>query len=504
MDAAELAARVDAALADDSVEARHALLLAIEASDVEAMLHGSLAKSEQATLAMSGIAASPGAARGKAYFTVADAIDGFDRGESVVLIRSETSPADEPAMRVAEGIVTARGGLASHAAVVARGWGIPAVCGVERLVISDGSATCGALTIARGDDVTIDGSAGEVFLGSIEVDHGEGTNTQLEVLLGWADEVRGEKLGVWANADSADDAVLARRFGAEGIGLCRTEHQFLGERAALVARLLVADDPSALDELFTHQVDDFVEILDAMDGLPVLVRLLDAPLHEFLAGTAAGANWDEANPMLGFRGVRLGIVKPQIYATQARALATAVAIRREAGGFPSAQIMIPLVESAVELAEAKRIVTEAWLTVIETPPVVGAMIETPRAAIVAAELAEVGAFFSFGTNDLTQLTFGFSRDDLEVRVISPYIEAGLLDVSPFAAIDRDGVGQLVRLAVEALRQVSPDLSIGVCGEHAGEPTSIAFFVEAGLSYVSCSPFRVQLARLAAAQAILRV
>ncbi|MEE9415681.1 MAG: putative PEP-binding protein [Acidimicrobiales bacterium] len=505
MDAAELAARVQVASSTGSIEARHALLSELNFADIEAMLHGSLAQVGSAILVVSGIGASPGAACGRAYFTVDDALAGFDRGEAVVLIRTETSPADEPAMRVAEGIVTARGGLASHAAVVARGWGIPAVCGVEQLVVSNDAASCGSVRLNKGDEVSIDGTTGEVFSGSIDVEHGEGPVAELDMLLGWADEVRAGILEVWANADSGHDAYRARELGAEGIGLCRTEHQFLGARASLVARLIVDDDVSALDELFDQQVVDFVALLEAMNGLPVTVRLLDAPLHEFLgpSGPQHHDEWRETNPMLGFRGVRLGIVRPQIYATQARALASAIAERRAAGGHPHAQIMIPLIGSAAELVEAKRIVTEAWLTVLDDPPIVGAMIETPRAALIASELVPEGEFFSFGTNDLTQLAFGFSRDDLEAKVIAPYLDAGLLAVSPFATIDREGVGELMRLAAATLRRLQPGANLGICGEHAGDPDSIAFFVELGLNYVSCSPFRVEVARLAAAQAILR-
>lgn len=488
---------------DGDDEAKRAAVGAFDPAAIDDLLHGA-ADLEGDEAVATGIGASPGAASGRAYFTADAAMDAFDRGEMVVLVCLETSPADEGAMRVVEGIVTGRGGLASHAAVVARGWGIPAVCGAETLQFGeDGSVMAGETQLAEGAEVSLDGGTGEMYLGAADV-AADGPPEELEELLGWADEVCRGRVTVRANADDGDDAARAREFGARGIGLCRTEHQFLGERAALVQRFVVDDDDTALDEMFDHQRADFIEVLEAMDGFPVTVRLLDAPLHEFLHGLTgpAAAKFHEANPMLGFRGVRLGILRPALYAMQARALAEAVKQRIADGGDPQAEIMIPLVGTVAELEAATETVLEAWATVLDTPPVVGTMVETPRAALIAGSLAESAGFLSFGTNDLTQLTFGYSRDDLEATVIGPYVDKGILPTSPFGSLDIDGVGALVVGAVEASRGVSPDLKIGVCGEHGGDPDSVRFFVNAGLNYVSCSPFRVPAARLAAAQALL--
>ncbi len=492
------------AVADGDDEAKRLAVAAFDPMLVDDLLHGAADLGGAAVFA-SGIGASPGAAAGRAYFTADAAMDAFDRGEMVVLVCPETSPADEGAMRVVEGIITGRGGLASHAAVVARGWGIPAVCGAETLEFGDdGSVMAGGSQLAEGDEISLDGASGEIYLGAAQIDAG-GPPAELEVLLSWADEICGQEVAVRANADNGEDASRAREFGAQGIGLCRTEHQFLGERASLVQRFVVDDDESALDEMFDHQRSDFVEVLEAMDGLPVTVRLLDAPLHEFLHGLTGPAadKFHEANPMLGFRGVRLGILRPALYAMQARALAEAVKQRRSDGGDPQAEIMIPLVGAVAELREATATVLAAWAEVLDTPPVVGTMVETPRAALIAGALADTAGFLSFGTNDLTQLTFGYSRDDLEATVIGPYVDKGILSTSPFGSLDIDGVGALVALAVESGRSTNSHLKIGVCGEHGGDPASIRFFVEAGLNYVSCSPFRVPIARLAVAQALLQ-
>ncbi len=504
MNPESLASVVHDAAKVGTLDAKHEALLAVAPNAVEAMLHGSAGDSSQVTVTAKGIGASPGAASGRAYFSSDAAMDAFDRGEQVVLLCLETSPADEGAMRVVEGIVTGRGGLASHAAVVARGWGIPAVCGVESLTFEESVVRCDDVDISEGDEISLDGATGEIFSGTLDIDQG-GVHAELKTLLGWADDVRLGKVGVRANADSGEDAAVARDFGADGIGLCRTEHQFLGERASLVQRFIVDDDADVLGEMFEQQRTDFLQVLEAMDGLPVTVRLLDAPLHEFLHGLTgpAAEQFREANPMLGFRGARLGVLRPALYAMQARALAEAVKQRLADGGDPQAEIMIPLIGSAAELAQATATVVEAWAEVLDTPPTVGTMIETPRAALIAGSLANETAFFSFGTNDLTQLTFGFSRDDVEATVIGPYVEAGLLPESPFGSLDQEGVGALVLGAVQAARATNPDLKIGVCGEHGGDPTSVEFFVAAGLDYVSCSPYRVPVARLAAAQAVLR-
>ena len=477
-----------------------------------------------------GLPASPGGAVGRAYFTADAAAEASSRGEKVVLVRSETSPEDVHGMIVAEGILTSRGGLVSHAAVVARGWGKPAVVGAETVRISGSSFTAGQATVGEGDVISLDGTSGDVVVGEVALSSAE-PPPEFATILGWADEIRAGKLAVRANADTGADAAKARQFGAEGIGLCRTEHMFLGEDRLPVVRAMIlastaADEEGALEKLRSVQKTDFVEILEAMDGLPVTVRLLDPPLHEFLPSTEelaikeatvglsaeeqelynAARQWQEVNPMLGTRGVRLGVVKPGLYAMQVRALMEAAAVRAEAGGHPVVEVMIPLTVSREELVLARSWVEAA---IAETAGgehavdvVIGTMIETPRAALRADEIAEVSDFFSFGTNDLTQMTFGFSRDDVEGRMMSAYLEQGLLKRNPFETIDRPGVGELVKTAAQRGRQTRPDIKLGVCGEHGGDPESIALFAEAGLDYVSCSPFRVPIARLAAAQAVL--
>jgi len=474
-----------------------------------------------------GLGASPGAGVGRVYFTADDAADAADRGEAVILVRNETSPEDVHGMMVAEGVLTTRGGLVSHAAVVARGWGTPAVVGAEAIKIGDKSFSVGEVTVTEGDVISIDGATGEVALGAVEVLAGK-PPAEFEVVLGWADEIRKGNLKVRANADTGADAAKARRFGAEGIGLCRTEHMFLADdRLPIVRRMILAstdaDEAAALEELRVAQKADFEEILEAMDGLPVCVRLLDPPLHEFLPSTeellvkkagsglddtekkllAAAQEWREANPMLGTRGVRLGVLKPGLYAMQVRALLQAAAARTAAGGHPVVEVMIPLTVSREELALARSWVEEAMEEAGAVGDVsIGTMVETPRAALRADELAEAADFFSFGTNDLTQMTFGFSRDDVEGRMMSIYLEEGLLKNNPFDTIDPGGVGELVFMGVERGRATRPDIKLGVCGEHGGDPASIQLFYDAGLHYVSCSPFRVPIARLAAAHSVM--
>ncbi|MDQ1396092.1 MAG: pyruvate, orthophosphate dikinase, partial [Acidimicrobiaceae bacterium] len=421
--------------------------------------------------------------------------------------------------------------LVSHAAVVARGWGKPAVVGAESVRISGTAFTAAGVTVNQGDVISIDGTTGEVVLGEQTLSAAE-PPPEFKVILKWADEVRKGKLGVRANADNGPDSLNARQFGAEGIGLCRTEHMFLAEdRLPIVRRMILAETPeeetAALEELRVAQKADFIEILEAMDGLPVTVRLLDPPLHEFLPSTEelaikeattglsaeeqklyeAAKQWHEYNPMLGTRGVRLGVVKPGLYAMQVRALMEAAAERVAAKGKPRVEVMIPLTVSREELALARSWVEEAIAaaTVGVKKPIdvtIGTMIETPRAALRADEIAEAADFFSFGTNDLTQMTFGFSRDDVEGRMMSAYLEQGLLKRNPFETLDQTGVGELVRIAAREGRAANPKIKLGICGEHGGDPESIQFFYEAGLDYVSCSPFRVPIARLAAAQAIL--
>ncbi len=483
------------------------------------------------TVIAKGLAASPGAAVGKVYFTANDAADAADRGEKVILVRNETSPEDVHGMMVSEGILTARGGLVSHAAVVARGWGTPAVVGAEAVKIDGRKFTVGNVVVHEGEMISLDGSTGEVVLGEMTLAAGE-PPPEFTTILEWADAVRKGKLGVRANADTGEDAANARKLGAEGIGLCRTEHMFLApDRLPVVRDMILATTPeaeaAALAELGRVQQIDFEEILEAMDGLPVTVRLLDPPLHEFLpsveelrirqatsglsareeAELHAAEEWAEHNPMIGTRGVRLGVVKPGLYAMQVTALMRAAAELRKKGRNPIVEVMIPLTVTREEMHTARGWVQEAIDEAVKglkkKPDVtIGTMIETPRAALCADQIAEESDFFSFGTNDMTQLAFGFSRDDVESRMMPAYLEQGLLKRNPFETIDQDGVGQLVRMGASRGRSVKKKLKLGVCGEHGGDPESIQLFYDAGLDYVSCSPFRVPIARLAAAQAVL--
>jgi pyruvate,orthophosphate dikinase len=493
-----------------------------------------------------GISASPGAAVGKAVFDSARAVEQAAAGEDVILVRRETNPDDLHGMIAARGILTSRGGKTSHAAVVARGMGKTCVCGADELDMDMAGHTFtapGGVTVSEGDLISIDGTSGVVYLGEVPVmaspvvEYFEGgIDPQSDELVGavhrimaHADERR--RLGVRANSDNGEDSARAVRFGAQGIGLTRTEHMFLGERRQLVERLILADDDetrqSALDDLEPLQRGDFVEILAAMDGLPVTIRLLDPPLHEFLpdlteltvkvalAGDSATAKdkklldavrrLHEQNPMLGLRGVRLGLVIPGLYAMQVRAIAHAAVDRVKAGGDPKPEIMIPLVGAVQEL-ELARDETERVLAAVaaetgtKVPALIGTMIEVPRAALTAGQIAQAAEFFSFGTNDLTQMGWGFSRDDVEGSFFSRYIDLGVFGVSPFETLDADGIGRLVRIAVEEGRATRPGLKIGVCGEHGGDPESVHFFHNAGLDYVSCSPFRVPVARLEAGRA----
>ena len=516
-------------------------LMRITADHLDQVLHPQFARKD-APLA-TGLAASPGAAVGKVYFTAHDAEVAVKRGESVILVRNETSPEDVHGMMVSRGILTVRGGLVSHAAVVARGWGKPAVVGAESIRIDDISFSVNGAVVNRGDVISLDGSTGEIILGAMPLAEPSPPD-EFFTILKWADDIRRGKLGVRANADTAEDARRAREYGAEGIGLCRTEHMFLGpERLPIVRRMILAttddEESAALAALLEAQTTDFTALLREMSGLPVTVRLLDPPLHEFLpdvtelrikeatAGlspdeeqlVAAAESWAEVNPMLGTRGVRLGVLKPGLYAMQVRALMTAADIVANEGLEPIVEVMIPLTVTKEELALARSWVEEAIVDHGRSPKVVpkvgsagkapkrpkvtiGTMIETPRAALVAGELAEVADFFSFGTNDLTQMTFGFSRDDVESRMMPAYLKAGLLQRNPFETIDAAGVGELVSMAAKRGRRTHRSLTLGVCGEHGGDPDSIALFHRAGLDYVSCSPYRVPVARLAAAQAII--
>ena len=503
----------------------------VAADHLDQVLHPQFEGNDAKVLAK-GLAASPGAAVGKVYFTADEAADAADRGEKVILVRNETSPEDVHGMMVSQGILTARGGLVSHAAVVARGWGTPAVVGAEAIKISGKQFSVGDVTVREGDVISLDGTTGNIVVGEVKLSSAKPPK-EFDIVLKWADEIRKGKLAVRANADTGEDATNARQLGAEGIGLCRTEHMFLApDRLPVVRRMILARTPAeehaALEELRKVQKKDFVDILTAMDGLPVTVRLLDPPLHEFLPRVdeleikkaehglsaeeenllAVAKEWSEFNPMLGTRGVRLGVVKPGLYAMQVRALLEAAAERAKKGGKPIVEVMIPLTVTREELALARSWVVEGIAEATKgaggkKPKVsIGTMIETPRAALRADELSEEADFFSFGTNDLTQMTFGFSRDDVESRMMPAYLEAGLLKRNPFETIDQSGVGELVKLAAERGRKAKPGIKLGVCGEHGGDPESIDLFYRVGLDYVSCSPFRVPIARLAAAQAII--
>ncbi len=523
---AALRMAVEMTATEDLGISREEAVSRISADLLDQVLHPQFA--ESVTAVAKGLGASPGAAVGQVYFTADDAEEASKRGEKVILVRNETSPEDVHGMIVAEGILTTRGGLVSHAAVVARGWGKPAIVGAESLKITGKRFSAGDAVVNEGDVISLDGATGQVVLGAVKVAAGVASE-EFHTLLGWADDVRAGNLKVRANADNGPDATNARSFGAEGIGLCRTEHMFLGEgRLPIVRQMILAATPdeevAALEALRGAQKDDFVEILEAMDGLPVCVRLLDPPLHEFLPATEdlvvkeattglseeeqrlldAAREWDEVNPMLGTRGVRLGVVKPGLYGMQVRALLEACAERVAAGGTPVVEVMIPLTVNREEMAAARYWVELAIAEAGHVGDVtIGTMIETPRAALRAADLAEVADFFSFGTNDLTQMTFGFSRDDVSAKTMPAYLEQGLLQRDPFDTIDQEGVGELVRMGAERGRSVKPDLKLGVCGEHGGDPESIQLFYDAGLDYVSCSPFRVPIARLAAAQAVIK-
>ncbi len=508
-----------------------AALHCVDPDDLATFFHTSLAVEAEEPPIGHGLPASPGAASGRIVLTADEAVAAGDRGEAVILLRSETTPDDVLGMQAARGVLTVRGGLVSHAAVVARGWGIPAVVGASEIVIDGDAITIGADRLNAGDEITIDGGTGAIYRGALATASAD-PPPELDTLLAWADAVAAGHVEVRANADTQGDATQGRRNGAQGIGLCRTEHMFLAaDRLPIMRRFILSDDTeteaAALAELERAQIDDFETVLDAMDGLPVTVRLLDPPLHEFLPDLvdlsvkaacgeldAVGAaeldavrRMHETNPMIGTRGVRLGVIRSGLYEMQVRALCTAAANLFERGRHPRVEIMIPLVVDAEELRIARSWVT-AVLDEIGHPELasdvitVGAMIETPRAALTAGALAEHADFFSFGTNDLTQLTYAFSRDDVESRLLPAYQAYGILPANPFAELDEAGVGELVRIACEATRASSPTTKLGACGEHAGHPESANFLVRLGVDSVSCSPFRVPLARLAVAQALL--
>jgi pyruvate,orthophosphate dikinase len=506
-------------------------------------------ESAERKLVTKAIPASPGAAVGKVVFDSETAVEQARTGEDVILVRRETNPDDLNGMIAAKGILTSRGGKTSHAAVVARGMGKTCVSGAEELDVDTKGRvihTKGGAEISEGDVVSIDGTSGEVFLGEVPVVDSpvvryfeEGTVDQSDDLVVAVDRVMrhadaARRLVVRANADTPEDAARARRFGAQGIGLCRTEHMFLGERRKNVERLILADNDderdAALAELLPLQRGDFVGILEAMDGLPVTIRLLDPPLHEFLPDLTdlsvqvalaesrgeehehdrqllqAVKRLHEQNPMLGLRGVRLGVVIPGLFAMQSRAILAAAAERTKAGGDPRVEIMVPLVATVQEFETVKQDIIRVARDVssetgVQLEFLIGTMIELPRAALTADQIAEAAEFFSFGTNDLTQTTWGFSRDDVEAAFFSAYLEKGIFGVSPFESIDVDGVGELVRIGTEKGRAARSGIKLGVCGEHGGDPDSVHFFDRVGLDYVSCSPFRVPVARLEAGRAV---
>jgi pyruvate,orthophosphate dikinase len=514
-------------------------LLRVNPEQLNQVLHKRLDTKIQFDVLAKGLPASPGAASGYVVFDANEAESCGQNGDKVILVRMETTPDDIHGLIMAQGVLTSRGGMTSHAAVVARGMGKPCVCGCEALNIDYKAKkmTVGELEIKEGDLITIDGSTGQVILGDIPLIAPE-MGEELRLLLQWSDEIR--RLGVFTNADTPEDAQRARDFGAQGVGLCRTEHMFMAqERLPIVQTMIMAktqqERDGALEKLLPMQQRDFYGILKAMDGLPTIIRLLDPPLHEFLPNiedlslkitklkltdgdadeisslerllTKARA-LQELNPMLGHRGCRLGITTPEIYAMQVQAIVQATVQLKQEGLNPHPEIMIPLVMSQQELAILRelcldvigQVEEEAGLK-LEIP--IGTMIELPRACLLADEIAEHADFFSFGTNDLTQTTFGFSRDDAEGKFIPQYIEKKILPDNPFAVLDRDGVGKLVKLGVDLGRKANPELQIGICGEHGGDPSSVEFCHSAGLDYVSCSPYRVPIARLAAAQAVLR-
>ena len=563
---AAAAFRIATQLVDEHLITLDEALDRVTGSQLSNLMFPQFDSAAERTLLAKGMSASPGAAVGAAVFDSEAAQAWAAEGKKVILVRRETNPDDLGGMIAAVGVLTSRGGKTSHAAVVARGMGTTCVVGADKLNVDHEARQMkvGKKVIAEGEIISIDGSTGEVFLGAVPVvaspvvqyleegldralSHTDDEDTAelikaVHRILSHADEVR--RLRVHANADTGEDAERARTLGAQGIGLCRTEHMFLGARRLMIERLILAEEDdheeqqAALDALLPLQRADFVDILREMDGLPTTIRLIDPPLHEFLpdltdmsvkvaleesarergAATVDDATYErdravlaavrrmhEANPMLGLRGVRLGLVIPGLFELQIRAVAEAAAIRLREGGRPHAEIMIPLAASVMELhlvrTVAERIIAEVSAAEgLELHIPIGAMIELPRAALTADRKAGVAEFFSFGTNDLTQTTWGFSRDDVEGAFFNQYTELGVINISPFETIDRSGVGRLVRLAVEEGRAARPDLSLGVCGEHGGDPESIHFFHEVGLDYVSCSPFRVPVARLEAGRA----
>ena len=523
---AEAAVRCAVDLVDEGIIERADALRSVDPETLAGMLHPRLDGPPTAEPIATGTPASPGAAAGPLVFSADAAIEAAESGTRAILVLREVLPRDLDGVVSACGLITSHGGGTSHAAVAARGAGTPSVTGVADVVVGPSSIRFGDRTFGAGDVVTIDGVTGDVFAERLPIAQ-PAAGAYLDRLLGWADEVR--RLGVWANADTARAAIAARAAGAEGIGLARTEYMFHGERLAVVRRILLGGEgrDDALEELESLQVEDFEELLESMDGTPVVVRLLDPPVHEFLpsridveaemaqrrsAGESVGdlerleaaiEQWSEVNPMLGLRGVRLAVVIPEIYRVQVLAALEAVRRRLDAGGDPRLEIMIPLVSAVEELHLVRDMIEEEVHSAGRLLEVaIGTMIELPRAALIAGDLALESDFFSFGTNDLTQTTMGLSRDDAEEAFLRSYVEQGLMTVNPFQQIDPIGVGGLIKQAIVAGRAANPGLEIGVCGEHGGDPISIGYFHRWGVDYVSCSPPRLPIARLAAAQAAL--
>jgi pyruvate, orthophosphate dikinase len=510
--AAALKAAVD--MVDEGLISREEGVVRIEPGQLEQLLHPMLDPAADYNVVATGLNASPGAASGKVVFDAAAAERRGSGGESVILVRWETTPDDYYGMRHAAGILTAHGGLTSHAAVVARGEGIPCVTGCEALHVESGLARLNGQELHEGDQITIDGATGAVILGAVRLVPPQ-INEDFQTVLGWADELR--RLKVRANADTPEDAAKARELGAQGIGLCRTEHMFNAEdRLPVVREMIMAGNEeerrTALDRLLPMQQADFEGIFEAMAGLPVTIRLLDPPLHEFLPDLEDATSdamrerikqLREANPMLGTRGCRLGLMYPEIYEMQVRAVVrAAIAVRERTGDAPLVEIMHPLVAFEEELRRLRELTVRIAEEEGELDYHVGTMIELPRACVRADEIARHADFFSFGTNDLTQTALGFSRDDAEGKFLTTYLEDDVLERNPFEVLDEEGVGDLMRIAVERGRDAREDIKLGICGEHGGEPRSVAFCHRIGLDYVSCSPYRVPLARLAAAQAAL--
>ncbi|MCE0486500.1 pyruvate, phosphate dikinase [Ornithinimicrobium sediminis] len=525
-------------LVEEGVITREQALRRIEPAQLDQLLHPAIDPDHGQSPITRGLNASPGAAVGEIVFDADTAEERGKAGDAVVLVRWETTPDDIAGVIVAQGVLTTHGGMTSHAAVVARGMGKPCVAGAAGIKIDTAAkqVTVGDLVLEEGDVITLDGTTGEVYAGALELVPPQ-VNEDFEAVVGWADDVR--RMSVRANADTGEDAAKAREFGAEGIGLCRTEHMFMAEdRLPAVRRMILADDETerhaALETILPMQQEDFQAIFTAMSGLPVTIRLLDPPLHEFLPDLveqsltvqrlelqggseeqlkherhllAQVKKLTEMNPMLGTRGVRLALLYPEIPQMQVRAIARAAFAVKDAGGEPVVEIMVPLVGYAEELRRMRELVEETLAEEFQTAGhrfdyTVGTMIELPRAAVVAEQIAEHADFFSFGTNDLTQTGIGISRDDAEGSFLAAYVDSDVLPDNPFATIDVEGVGGLVRLGVEGGRAAKPDLKLGVCGEHGGDPASIGFFESLGMSYVSCSPYRVPIARFSAARAVL--